>query len=550
MPLSLSLRTRFAATFALSIMLGAGLLSAAIGARTSTEVREGIGRSLAEIAYHMADKLDRGMWARSGEVALLASMAGLGGGGDIAAIRQSLNALQRSIPIFAWIGFADPSGRVLAATGGVLEGADISKRPVYQKGIKDTFVGDVHEAVLLAKLLPNPTGEAMKFVDISTPVLGQDGRMAGVLATHLSWAWARELRDSVLAPVGGRHDMQVFVVAADNSVLLGPDGTLGTRLPLDAVDRARKGDAGWVVETWPDGAEYLTGYAFGAGHQGYGGLGWTVLARQPMATAYAPVHAMQRDIMQWGAGVSVFFALFGWFVAGRVAAPLRRIAAVADRLRAGDHVEIPAHRGIRDIEMLTESLRALIASLTASEAARSHAEGQASRDRLTGLANRLAMEAHLEQALAAARRNDSSLAMLCLDLDGFKAVNDTLGHHAGDVLLQQVAERLRHCARAGDLIARLGGDEFVVVLGAPAGSALADGVAVGGRIIASLRQPFDLEGTGAKIGCSVGVAAWLDHGDDIQHVMRLADRALYAAKRAGKNRVTAHVPEPVADPIL
>lgn len=201
---------------------------------------------------------------------------------------------------------------------------------------------------------------------------------------------------------------------------------------------------------------------------------------------------------------------------------------------------IPEHRGIRDIEVLTRSLRALITSLTLSEAARSRAEDQANQDRLTGLANRLALETHLGLATASARRSDTALAVLCLDLDGFKGVNDSLGHHAGDLLLQEVAHRLRHCARGGDLVARLGGDEFVLVLAAADGKPLEDGIAVGERIIAALGQPFDLDGNPACIGCSVGVAAWPDHDGDVHQVIRLADKALYAAKRAGKNRVVAH----------
>ena len=537
MPVSASLRTRFAATFALSIMIGAAVLSVVIGARSSQEVRGSIGQSLAEVAFHMADKLDRGMWARSGEVALLASLAGEQ---DLPAIRRAVDQLRRAIPVFSWIGFTDPHGRVLAASDGILEGMDISKRPVYLHGINGTFVGDVHDAVLLAKALPNPSGEPMQFVDISTPIKDGRGEVRGVLAAHLSWAWARELRDSVLTPVEASKDIEVFVVANDNTVLLGPAQWLGKTLSLDALGRARAGGPGWVVERWGDDGEYLTGYALGRGYQSYAGLGWTVLARQPAKRAYEPVARLQRDVMLGGGAVALMFALAGWWVAGRVSAPLRRIAQVADRLRGGEAVEIPNHRGIRDIEVLTASLKALIASLTQSEAARCRAEDQANRDRLTGLANRLALETHLDRATASARRTGASLAVLCLDLDGFKGVNDTLGHHAGDLLLHEVGLRLRGCARGNDLVARLGGDEFVLVLSAADGKPLEDGVAVGERIIAALGRPFDLDGTEARIGCSVGVAVWPEHDEDVHQVMRLADRALYAAKRAGKNRVTAH----------
>lgn len=540
MPFSTSLRTRFAVAFALSVMAASALLSAVIGNRSSAEVRGEIGRSLAEVAYHMADKLDRGMWARSGEVAVLATIVSLAGPDHLAAIRNALDELHKAVPIFSWIGFSDPQGKVLASTGGILTGADISKRPVYTHGVSGTFVGDVHDAVMLAKLLPNPSGEPMKFVDVSTPIKAADGRLVGVLAAHLSWAWANEIRDSILAPLGERRDTEVFVISADNTVLLGPVDAVGQKLALSAIELARAGRESWRVERWPDGRDYLTGYAFGRGHGTYPGLGWTILARQPLEIAFAPVQQLQRDIMLWGASVAIVFAVIGWLLAGRVAAPLRRIALAADRLRLGEQVEIPEHRGIRDIEVLTASLKALITSLSLSEAARDRAEDQANQDRLTGLPNRLAMETHLDMTVASARRGNASIAVLCLDLDGFKRVNDTLGHHAGDVLLKQVASRLNGCARQGDLVARLGGDEFVMVLKATDGRPLEDGVAVGERIIAALGKPFTLEGNPVSIGCSVGVAAWPTHADDIHEAIRLADGALYAAKRGGKNRVCMH----------
>lgn len=538
--ISASLRARFAVTFAVSIMVGSGILSFAIGQRSTGEVKREIGRSLSEVAEQIADKLDRGMWARYGEISLLATVTSLNGVHNLQAVRGSLDHLKRAIPLFDWIGFTDPHGKVLASTDGILTGADISHRPVYAEGVKGTFIGDVHEAVMLAKLLPNPTGEPMKFVDISTPVADADGNLAGVLAAHLSWAWAREIEQSVLTPRDDGAAIEVFVVSSDDTVLLGPEGSLGHPLKLAALAKARGNPPGWTVERWPDGKNYLTGHAFGEGHKTFKGLGWTVLARQPLSAAYAPVNALRRDIMLWGAGVAVLFACFGWVVAGHVSAPLRRIAVAADRLRAGEVVDIPAHRGILDIEMLTASLQALIVSLTRSEAARDHAENQANHDRLTGLPNRLALETFLEQAVPAARRSGTALAVLCMDLDGFKAVNDTLGHQAGDELLREVAVRIRGCARAGDLAARLGGDEFVMVIGAPADQAEADARIVGQRVIEALAVPILLDGHEARIGCSIGAAIWPAHAGGIHEVIRLADEALYVSKRGGKNRVSLH----------
>lgn len=133
-----------------------------------------------------------------------------------------LNQLQDSFPTFSWVGFMNLKGNVLASTDGILRGENLSERPVYQEGIKGKFIGDVHDAVLLAKLLPNPTGEPLQFVDISFPLKYKNGEIAGVLAAHLSWAWAKEVEKSVLEPLKHEEkDIEMFIVSQkENTVLL------------------------------------------------------------------------------------------------------------------------------------------------------------------------------------------------------------------------------------------------------------------------------------------------------------------------------------------
>ncbi|HEY4371979.1 MAG TPA: diguanylate cyclase [Burkholderiales bacterium] len=154
-------------------------------------------------------------------------------------------------------------------------------------------------------------------------------------------------------------------------------------------------------------------------------------------------------------------------------------------------------------------------------------------DPLTGLANRRLLEDRVRMALRHARRDRARghAALLYLDLDGFKQVNDTLGHHAGDLLLQQVAQRLSEAVRGDDTVARLGGDEFVLVL-AQAGEEDAGRVAQ--KIIDAVAQPYELEGTPAQIGVSVGIGVYPAHGKDADSLMHAADAALYRAKEAGK----------------
>jgi diguanylate cyclase (GGDEF)-like protein len=170
------------------------------------------------------------------------------------------------------------------------------------------------------------------------------------------------------------------------------------------------------------------------------------------------------------------------------------------------------------------------------EAARTHGEMQESlalHDQLTGLANRRLLADRMSMAVAHARRNASAMALLYLDLDGFKQINDALGHGTGDALLKMVAQRLAGTVREEDTVARAGGDEFVVVLWHVSGSDYASAVAL--KLIAALSQPFDIDGTTVSITTSAGVAIYPIHGEDVDALTKSADQALYEAKRAGKN---------------
>ncbi|MGH8435732.1 MAG: diguanylate cyclase domain-containing protein, partial [Pseudomonas sp.] len=161
---------------------------------------------------------------------------------------------------------------------------------------------------------------------------------------------------------------------------------------------------------------------------------------------------------------------------------------------------------------------------------------QAEHDALTGLPNRAMFGEHLTHALAQARRNKSRLALMFIDLDKFKPINDTLGHHVGDALLQVVAQRLQGCVRESDIVGRLGGDEFVVLL--PAVESEHDALRVAEKIRESLNQSFELEGEPPlSISSSTGIALYPEHGSDEVQLVKNADAAMYQAKDGGRNRV-------------
>ena len=170
------------------------------------------------------------------------------------------------------------------------------------------------------------------------------------------------------------------------------------------------------------------------------------------------------------------------------------------------------------------------------EQARQHAkqlESMALQDPLTGLANRRLLPERVWMAIAHARRNKSAMAVVYLDLDGFKEINDTLGHAAGDLLLKTVAARLVAAVREEDTVARLGGDEFMIALWHVIG--VDDTAKVASKLIETVSQPYDLEGHVVTITISAGASIYPADGEDVDALMKSADTALYEAKRAGKN---------------
>ena len=176
-------------------------------------------------------------------------------------------------------------------------------------------------------------------------------------------------------------------------------------------------------------------------------------------------------------------------------------------------------------------LIAIVRDITAAKAQERRLRHQAVHDSLTGLPNRLLLKDRLSQALRSAARAGEPLALLLLDLDRFKEINDTLGHHVGDLLLVHFAERLQDCIRESDTIARLGGDEFAILLPAASDVERAWSVVAAHRAARS-QQPFEVaDGLRLEVGVSIGIALFPEHADDQARLLQCADVAMYAAKK-------------------
>lgn len=179
-----------------------------------------------------------------------------------------------------------------------------------------------------------------------------------------------------------------------------------------------------------------------------------------------------------------------------------------------------------------------VRDVTASRLIEQQTRHKAHHDHLTGLPNRVLFMDQIEHSLLLSKRNQQKMAILFLDLDGFKQVNDTFGHDIGDLLLTEVAKRFRLIIRSSDTVARMGGDEFTFVLNDVNDDESASAVAQ--KIISALSIHFDLKGKQCHIGCSIGVAVYPTDATDSETLLKQADQAMYLAKQSGKNTYRFH----------
>ncbi len=523
------IRHLIAASTIVIVLFLTAVLSLAVSTSVSSGTEGRIRYELSQRALQAADRFDQFLWSRKQDMLFLSSLRFVFLSDDPARIRDTLNSLQAAAPMFAWIGYANPEGTVVAASGGILEGQSIAARPVFAEGMKGSFVGDVHEAVLLAKLLPNPSGEPMKFVDMSFRIDGSGGNPLGVVAAHIDWQWMEGLRDSFLG-VDTEKDTDLLILSGkDGQIILGPPESLG--MTAAPYVRYIQGSDGSFRATGAGGSDYLFGYARSRGYEDFPGFDWVILVRETANEAEEDINAQTGAIWASGLLAALLASAAMWFMSRAVTRPLEYLLKQSEALRHGDPGTLPARIDIVEISGIADSLNDLAQDLARMERI-------ALRDTLTGLYNRSGVRDWLKSAKARARREGLSLGILILDLDGFKPVNDRYGHEAGDAVLQETARRLADMARTDELVARWGGDEFVAVTYTPPGNGT--GLeALAGRILEYLRKPIFWEGTELRVNCSIGGTLWdPESGKAWEEALKTADQGLYRSKRSGKGRFT------------
>ncbi len=297
---------------------------------------------------------------------------------------------------------------------------------------------------------------------------------------------------------------------------------------------------GWYAGAVPAGKQYRAGmYVRNGGEELVAAAqvpstGWVVAARIPAAEVYAPLARLRRFIIGNTVYMIPLFFLIMVLAMRYLLRPLTDAARHADRMTR-EEIPLEPLPVVRDDEVghLTQAFNRVLSKLIES---RSELQHIAHHDILTGLPNRKLLEDRVQQALLHAQRSKGSVALLFLDLDGFKPINDSFGHEAGDQALREVAQRLQGVVRREDTLARVGGDEFVILLADLQLGAHDVAARVAEKCLAVFAEPFMIRGQACHLGGSIGIA--LGGGEcEADKLLIAADQAMYQAKEQGRGRL-------------
>lgn len=510
------------------------------------------GHALKGLATAATTVLSENLRERQREIELLARIPIYqldGGGVDSQKLAAMLDRLKDSYAYYSWIGFADMQGIVKGASGDLLLGQDVSQRPWYQQGRKGSFIGDLHEAVLLARLLPaEPGGGPLRFIDFAAPVFDAEGAQIGVVASHAHWSWADAIIRRLAAVRQDHNQVELFILNARHEIIY-PERS-GQQLDPDFLGRMT--DAGWVVEDSGE-QQYLASLQSVPDVFPDKPLQWSVLVRQPLAVVRQEVDQLQHVLLIFGATATLVLLSLAWLSARRTSRPIEQLARLAKRIQKGDEsVQLNIQAGTREMDILCQSISGMAETLIARKAelaqandrleekvaertrqlaeANAQLEQLARRDALTGVLNRLAANERLQEEFMRMQRTGMPYSVLLLDIDYFKRINDTHGHAIGDQALQFTALLIRASIRGTDYLYRVGGEEFLVLLPTTLQD---DALLVAEKIRATI------EGTPApvvsRITVSIGSAQARPSDKNGESAVKRADQGLYDAKGAGRN---------------
>lgn len=375
---------------------------------------------------------------------------------------------------------------------------------------------------------------------IATPIRGNENGVEGVLV-GVTALRAPGFLDSLLQTGNGGTGGVLFVVSPKDKLFVASsrrDMALTPTPPAGVnalYDRAIRGYRGTGIAVNADGVEEISAIA------SVPSTGWYVVSQLPSHVAFATVDRVKDFLLKGTLATVLVFAVLVPLGLYLVFRPLFRAAAHADNMTLGKAPLEPLPV-VRDDEVghLISAFNRLLGKLNDNQVELSRI---AHHDELTGLPNRALLYDRLRQALARAQRRNTKVALLFMDLDGFKSINDTLGHKAGDEVLRQVANRFVSILRQTDTLARVGGDEFILLLSDLWKEAERAADVVAAKCIDALKAPFSISGMECTVGVSVGIV--LGEGLDSADALLLsADKAMYSAKKSGGGRYMTTLTHP------
>lgn len=366
-------------------------------------------------------------------------------------------------------------------------------------------------------------------IAMAAPIKDAKGQLLGVLAgmTALNAPGFLDLLQNNRVGESGGFLLisprdRIFVTASDPAMALRPTPAPGiNRLH----DQAMAGYRGSGITINAQGVEELSSIA------SIPSTDWFLVARTPTREAFLPLEHLYGFLLRNTLVIGVVVTMASLIILGWLFRPLAHAARQVHSMAEGS-TPLRALPVVRNDEVgeLAAGFNLLLGKLREREAVLARI---AHHDPLTALPNRAAFHDRLNQSIALAQRQGSCLALLFLDLDGFKPVNDDHGHDIGDQVLHLVAQRLQDNVRKADMVARFGGDEFVILLTHIADPVAAVGVAE--KCIKVLSAPMRVGKLQLKIGASIGIAFYPDHADNTDALLAHADAAMYDAKRGGRN---------------
>lgn len=512
------------------LLLGVAMLLAGALGRTlllSDFLRNDLQKQTADqllaIAGYVARDIDRDIIERQ---QLLERVAGdLTGGIDAASQRERIRQAQRLNPLFS-------HGMLLVERDGTIiidepplpgrRGSSIAGQAYFRTALSGT------PAIGRPYVLPDGDGGILPIaVPLHSGHDASDAVLVGLSALH-SANFMASFYTTRIGESGGLLLVspadRLFVAASDRARTLRSTPATGVN-PMH--DRAMAGFRGTGLTVNAEGREEIAATA------SVPSSGWFVVARLPTQEAWAPLRRLRLFVLRNTMIMLPLFLLITFFMLRGILRPLKEAARRADQMRLGEIplAPLPIAR-CDEVGHLTAAFNGVLDKLLESRAELAHI---AHHDPLTNLPNRKLLADRMQQARARAARNEWRIAVLFLDLDGFKPVNDRFGHEAGDQVLSEVARRLLVTLRREDTLARIGGDEFVVLLADLGDNAEDVAKKVADKCLAAFAEDFLVNDRSCRLSTSIGIALG-DAGSDPEHLLIAADRAMYRAKEAGRGR--------------